>query len=157
MAIRLVVTLLWLFLAGSCSRDGAEPRTDFLSFHWVANPEVLDARTCLLPSGQPIQVEPEPLVDLTHVKSARIDADGGGAFQVVLELEPGGQARLREVTTQGVGQRLAIVVDSLVVALPLIQRPIDSGEFPLMPSTEEAATELARRISEAVADRKGAV
>ena len=150
-----ILAIIGLLVAGACSSERISPDEDFLTLHWVADPELLDARICLLASGQPVLVEPEPLMDLTHVSSAKVVAEGSDLFSVVLQLDAVGRAHLRHITTEGVGRQLAIVVDGTVVANPLVVRPIDANELPLMPSTRPLAEELVSRINAEVAERSG--
>lgn len=151
--MRSVLMILTLLVAAACRGDSPPTPLSLLSLHWLAAPELEDAVFCLLPDGSNVPVQPEALVDIERVASARVQAEGNDSYVVVVQLDSVGRVRLREVTTQGVGRRLAIVVDGTVAALPLITRPIESGELTLMPSEEHAAKELARRVNAAIALR----
>jgi preprotein translocase subunit SecD len=155
--MRMITVVLSLLIATACSSDRASSEWDLLSFHWVADSELIDARICLLPDGQQITVEPEALLGIEHVKSARVEDEGNGDYHVVLQLDSAGSARLREVTAQGVGRHLAIVIDGTIVSMPEVVRAIDSDELPLMHSTLQAADDLARRINDEVLARTAVV
>lgn len=155
--MRTVVVVVGLLIGGACSSDSSPREWDFLSFHWVADSELVDARICALPGGQEIAVEPEPLLELEHVRSAGVVDEGDGTYHVRLHLDSAGSARLKEVTTEGVGRRLAIVIDGTVVSMPKILGAIDAEELPLMPSTRQAADDLARRINDAASARSARI
>lgn len=151
--MRTILLVVALLIAGACRGGTPPPQMSLLSLHWLADPELEDAVFCLLPDGSNVPVEPEALLDIERVASAQVQSQGNDTYAVVVQLDSVGRSRLREVTTDGVGRRLAIVVDGTVAALPRIQGPIDSGELTLMPSEQHAADELARRMNAAIALR----
>jgi preprotein translocase subunit SecD len=91
------------------------------------------------------------VLGLRHIASAVVTQEGDPAtHSVTIVLTTEGRSRLKNLTSQHVGRRLAIVIDNEVVALPAVMRPIDTGELPLMPIEKaEVAKALAQRINEA--------
>ena len=122
----------------------------FLSLHWEARGPSNSIRICELKStGQEIPLEAETVLGLPHFASAQVVHEP--TYSVTVRLTPEGRDRLRNLTAEHIGRRLAIVIDNDVVALPVVMRPIDAAELPLMPMADmRTAESLARRINEAI-------
>ncbi len=92
----------------------------------------------------------EPVVvDDRDVAEARVEALEPGRPVVRVTLKPEGSARLEHATREWVARRLAIVVDGLAVAAPLILEAISSGRatVPAPGPTEDARRAWADRLA----------
>lgn len=87
-------------------------------------------------------------VDVGSAEAMALEAQGGGTEWVVLiSLTPEGATKLEELTTGLVGERLAIVVDGVVVSAPMVQEPITGGSVQVSGDLTEAE---ARALAEGI-------
>lgn len=118
-----------------------------LSFHWLAKPG----------GSVPIQVLPDPInndkytlekpVALAgeHVRDARLGFDQNNNEPIVLfHLDPVGTEIFAELTQNGIGRQLAIVLDNKVMSAPVIRSVIAGGQGEISGNfTAEQASDLA--------------
>jgi preprotein translocase subunit SecD len=78
--------------------------------------------------GEALAVERAAVVAARHIRRVRLLDAADGTRVIVLELDDLGRTRLAEATLDGVGERLAIVVDGRIVAAPTIRTPLTEGE-----------------------------
>lgn len=65
-----------------------------------------------------------------HIEEARAEMGSFGAPLININFTADGARRFGEITENMVGQRLAIVVDDIVLAAPSINEPIRGGQAP---------------------------
>lgn len=158
---RTVLTLLTLltFLACSPAREKVKP------VDWGQVPVLIEMRLAkgapapgFVPAtvnGQPgtVYLDPEAALSRTHI--ARVEAVKariGTGLILQVWLTRAGAERMADVTARHIGDSLAVLVNSVVVSLPIIQekispgtsRPSDVG-VPLGP---EETRQLARAVSQ---------
>jgi preprotein translocase subunit SecD len=106
--------------------------------------------------GQPLYLHPEVLIAAADIASADQQMDPlWGSPVVSLVLTPAGRDQLARVTTDHVGQALAIVVDGSLLTAPIIREPILAGGLQISGlDSLEQAKDLAHRLGRA-ADRPG--
>ncbi len=80
--------------------------------------------------GQPLFVATEPFLTEQDIRGARL-LKGKGRHIVLLEFDGYGADRLDRVTTDNVGQRLAVYVDDQLLMSPVIQAPLCAGQAAL--------------------------
>jgi preprotein translocase subunit SecD len=78
-------------------------------------------------SDEIVSLEPEVLVDASHVSEVQLENLPDESRHIVLYLDEIGTQRLAEVTERNPGRRLAIVIDGRVVVAPTIRTPIADG------------------------------
>lgn len=138
-----------------------------MSSRWFAGPvglillAGLAAVTCVAAAGKPgpdtqevqdpddpdatLHVRTEPMLDESHVQSAGVaEAYRGEGYAVAVEFNDEGARRMREMTEQNRGSRLAILVDGECVAAPVIKTRVGrhahiAGDFTLERASEIAA------------------
>ena len=156
-----VLTLLTslTFLACSPTREKAQPPD------WGRVPVAIEMRLAkggpapgLVPAsvnGQPgtVYLEPEAALSSTHI--ARVEAVKariGTGLILQVWLTKAGAERIADVTARHLGDSLAVLVNSVVVSVPIIQEKINPGTsrpsdigVPLGP---EETTQLARAVSQ---------
>jgi preprotein translocase subunit SecD len=146
-----VVSAVTALLACSEPSDTASPGpSDFISFHWPAQQPQPDARTCiLLATGEEIALEPEKIIGTEHFMRAYVsDSDDF----VTVQLTKTGQTILAAATRGRAGNRLAIVVNDTVVAMPTLSGELNVSDIPLMPQPSVMAAEhFAASLNEAIA------
>ncbi len=93
----------------------------------------------------PILLKKATLMTGEALKSAQVRIGGRfGEPYVSLSFNPMGAQRFERITRQGVGQRLAIILDNIVQSAPVIQEPITGGNAQITGSfTAEQAHDLA--------------
>lgn len=152
---RAAIAALMMLTLTACPEDPTpkvEDRTfDFMSLHWPLEEPAPDARICeVLGTGDPVSLDPEPLLRLAHFDTARV---APGRNFVTVSLTDRGAAQLADVTGANIGRQLAVVVDDQVLAMPTIRDRIDSGRLDLMPMESRAeAVRLAERINRALGE-----
>jgi hypothetical protein len=161
--MKLAVRIAMLFLSVGCTSRVSPPSVvppsafDFISLHWEAKGSSNNIRICdLKATGQKIPLEAETVLGLRHFASAQVTHEPEtSTHSVTVMLTPEGRDRLKDATAEHVGRRLAIVIDNDIVGLPLVMRPIDIAELPLMPIADaQLAERLAERINTAVQRRQ---
>jgi preprotein translocase subunit SecD len=148
------VGLLALTFISAC--DANATRTlrggehDLLSFHWPIEQPGPDVRMCVIAAtGQQIALDRDPIIGVREFERAYLSTPD--AHFVTVQLTPSGRTTLAEATSARIGQRLAIVVDDQVVALPVITQSLDVPELPLVPQMSAASADsLAKRINDAI-------
>ena len=157
--MKLAILLAMLFLSVGCTGRASQPSIvppsafDFLSLHWEAKGPSNNIRICELKStGQEIPLDAESVLGLRHFASAQVTHQPEmSTYSVTVVLTPEGRERLKNATAEHVGRRLAIVIDNDVVALPVVMKPMDTAELPLMPTANaQLAGSLAERINTAI-------
>lgn len=79
--------------------------------------------------GRDIWLEPFALVEGKMLKDAKQDLSHDFMEPVVqIQFNAEGAKKFGQVTTQGVGRRLAIVLDDIVLSAPVIREPIMNGD-----------------------------
>jgi protein-export membrane protein SecD len=127
-------------------------RTGQLSFHMVdetADPNApVPPRRLRLPTTEgfgdlTIFETPDVTGDMVTDASASPNSDGAG-FQVNFSFDNRGGRRFREITTENIGRRFAIVLDNEIISAPVIQSPITGGSGRITGSfSAQEASELA--------------
>ncbi|MGF1469245.1 MAG: hypothetical protein ACFCGT_24245 [Sandaracinaceae bacterium] len=85
------------------------------------------------------RVGPDVLLSSEHVRQVRIEETGGNApRRLFLDFNEDGRALLAQVTERHRGERIALVVDGLVVVAPRIEEPITDGVAQLAVSDDDA-------------------
>ena len=99
-----------------------------------------------------LHVQKKPLLDRSALKSAAVERNAvTGAHEIGITFTEEGAKRFAEVTRDHLGQRLAIVIDGKVYSAPKIMTEVPGGKAVVSGTfTEQEATELAARLSEAV-------
>ena len=93
-----------------------------------APPSLGDDRK-VLPTGSPVWLSPEILVNGSMIASAKAGIDHtSGMPEVEFQLTPAGRARFAQATQLNVGKRFAIILDGKVLTAPVIQGPIEGGK-----------------------------
>ena len=136
------------------SAQAAEP---LLSVHLVTTEIKPGIKLCeQYGTGLKIAYEPEAVLSLADVDSVSIEREGeDGPFSVVLVFSSAGRTRLHQMSTQNVGRRIAIVVDDVAHAIPLIRQPLDLDRLPVGFYSDEAyARQLAERLAVALERRQ---
>ena len=100
-------------------------------------------------AGLNIAYEPGAVLSLADVDSVSIEREAEDRpFSVLLVLSSAGRTRLHQMSTQNVGCRIAIVVDNVAHAIPLIRQPLDLDRLPVGFYSDEA---YARRLADRLA------
>ena len=71
-------------------------------------------------------VDPEIILDESHLREFKVRESGGHAV-ITFRFDPHAMKNLMSATVDGVGRKLAIIVDDVVVADPLIRAPVASA------------------------------
>jgi hypothetical protein len=132
---------------GSILRGGEH---DFISLHWPTEQPGADVRMCVIAAtGQQIALDPDAIIGVREFERAYLSPPE--ANFVTVQLTPSGRKTLADATSARIGQRLAIVIDDQVVALPVIMRSLDIPELQLVQQMSTASADsLAKRINEAI-------
>ncbi|HEX8430786.1 MAG TPA: hypothetical protein VF625_05840 [Longimicrobium sp.] len=103
-------------------------------------------------TGLQIAYEPDAILTLADVDSVSFAREGeDGPFSVVLALSSAGRARLHAASTNNVGRRIAIIVDDVAHAVPLIRQPLDLDRLPVGYYPDEAeARQIAALLAAAL-------
>jgi preprotein translocase subunit SecD len=89
--------------------------------HDATGPQLVD------PDSKTVRVRPEPALSAPDFCGAAVTAPVEGKTSVSLQLTPAGAKKLARLTTDPVGQRLAIVIEGEFVMTPRILDPILGG------------------------------
>jgi preprotein translocase subunit SecD len=139
--------------AGSPAMGTAQEPEPLLSVHLVTTEIKPGVRLCeQLRTGLKIAYEPDAILALADVDSVSFGREGAdGPFSVVLALSNAGRSRLHQVSTDNVGRRIAIIVDDVAHAVPLIRQPLDLDRLPVGYYPDEAeARQLAALLTAAL-------
>jgi preprotein translocase subunit SecD len=72
-------------------------------------------------------VKKEPALTGSHVEQAWTATNDMGGPEIHFQLDPDGAKLFQKLTTDNVGKRLALIVDSHICSVPIIAAPIDGG------------------------------
>ena len=76
-----------------------------------------------------VRLAQEVIVDRADIVSAQAQVSPLGQFyEVLIAVTPEAAGRLRTVTANNIGKRLAIVIDGVVITAPTIQSEVPGGE-----------------------------
>ena len=88
------------------------------------------------------------VISADDVARARANEIPSGEWVVLVKLNEAGAGKLGVLTAEAIGRQVAAVVDGLVVAAPVVQERVTSGDVQIAGRfTEADATDLAERIS----------
>jgi preprotein translocase subunit SecD len=94
------------------------------------------------------------LLDDGDVVSAAVIRDGRNQPQIDVKLTPGGSQHLASATSGLPDQEIAIVIDGIVWAQPLIQAPLEFQILPIRGNfTDRQAADLVAKINAAARRR----
>jgi len=86
----------------------------------------------------------EPLLDGSAVKNAVMDRDQVGTPQISMTMNPDGMRKWKKITTDNIGQFIAITLDNKVYSAPRVNEAIPSGRSSISGNfTTEEAIDLA--------------
>ncbi len=86
----------------------------------------------------------EPLLDGSAIKNAVMDRDQVGTPQISMTMNTDGMIKWKKITTNNVGQFIAITLDNKVYSAPRVNEPIPSGRSSISGNfTTEEAIDLA--------------
>lgn len=71
-----------------------------------------------------IYLAPDAIVTTADVADARVTDAGGGRFSVIVRFTEQGSSRMAAATGKHIGRRVAIVLDGVVLAAPVVKSPI---------------------------------
>lgn len=145
--------LLLALVAGLRTQGIAQAPEPLLSVHLVTTEIGPGVKLCEeLRTGLKIAYEPDALLTLADVDSVRLAREGEtGPFTVELVLSIAGRTRLYQMSTENVGRRVAIIVDNVAHAVPLIREPLDLDRLPVGFYPEESyARQLAAQLAAAL-------
>lgn len=149
---KLLASLLFVFAitTGFPAWGNAQEAESLLSVHLVTTEIRPGVKLCeQYGTGLQIAYEPEAILSLADVDSVSVGREGdSGPFTVILVLSPAGRAQLHRMSTQNVGRRIAIIVNDVAHAIPLIRKPLDLDRLPVGFYSDEAT---ARQIADPLA------
>jgi preprotein translocase subunit SecD len=103
--------------------------------------------------GKTVYLHPEPELsntDIVRVEAVKTRIGKGLILQIWLTRA--GAARIKEATTRHIGDSLAVLIDTVVMAVPVIQQAIGSDpELPIdigVPLEPKEAQQLAASVSQ---------
>ncbi len=133
---------------------GAEPAS--FELRAVADSPSTVTQEFILPThnggtAEKILLDSAILLDATAVRSAAVESEPGGAAGVSITLTDTGAKRFAEITTEHVGQRLAIILDGQVRSAPVVRQAILGGSLTISGNfTPEEALDLAQKVNAAI-------
>jgi preprotein translocase subunit SecD len=101
----------------------------------------------------PITVVKRPLLDLGAVQSAAVATDSAGKPELQITFTPAGRLRFAELTKQRIHQRIAVVIDGKIRAVPTIQAELNGAYIPVQGLTESEASDLAAKLNAAIGSK----
>lgn len=139
-------------LDGDRARLAAIVRFASLSLHWVIDApdgSQTAGKNLVLPGRQPdtqsYTLEAEPIVTGESIEDARLVATSVGEPAIAIKLDKSGTRKLAAATADGIGRRLAIVLDGEVISAPAVREPLEGGTFQITgfpAGAEDLATDL---------------
>jgi preprotein translocase subunit SecD len=152
---------VWVIASGGCSPSSEKAKPP----DWGQVPVAIElrlARGAPAPgfvsatvNGQPDAVYLDPEVALSNTHISRVEAIKtriGKGLVLQVWLTKAGAKRIADATARHLGDSLAVLVNSVVVSVPIIQEPINPGTkrpFDIgVPLEPEEAGRLARAVSE---------
>jgi hypothetical protein len=134
---------------GSSARDMAALPTDFVQYRWVRPSAPADPRSLTPPSlGDTVALDLAGM-DSAWVSSRRHGVDS--TFTVIVSLTPRGAAAFGAATATHVGQRIAVLLDSQIVAVATVNSALGARVALVSDVPRLVADSLARRVNRAVA------
>ena len=117
-----------LVLAGvGCATTGKAKKEVQVEFRLAYNKPKQGATMMIVPGiEKKVYVDPYPVLTRMDIASATVVEDPAG-LGLEFIFTPVGSARLYEVTSQNVGNRLALFINGKLVAAPIIREPITAG------------------------------
>jgi preprotein translocase subunit SecD len=103
-----------------------------LEFRWVADAQTKGGIGTVTLKGkeskeQSFNVEDQILMDGSDVADAKVSFGNDGKPEVSLQLTSAGRDTFARLTSEGVGRRMAIILDNVVYIAPVIREPIPNG------------------------------
>jgi hypothetical protein len=133
----------------------ATPEAGFkstLQMRWVRDTPSADTESMTLAArgrSETLNVEKTVLLDQSALLSVEALHRATGS-QIALQFTASGTQRFAEVTREGKGRRLAIIIDGRVQSAPVIQAEISAGRAEISGNlTHEEADDLAARLQHA--------
>ena len=96
---------------------------------------------------QTLYLQREPILTRTDVKAASPMVDPRGHYFVAIRLTDGGSRKLARVSSEHIGQSLALVTGSYLMGAALIDGPIDKGLFAMAVTSRTSAVALAKFLA----------
>ena len=150
--------MLGVAMLAGCSQTASNPKVDpskfalyehpiEMRFHFATDKPTDGYMKVTDPDGQTAYVEPIPLLTEQDVQSAIAQRDTQDRPCVLVTFKDAAGARLKAITADSIGEKMAIFVDDELVSCPKIMSAIGSraqisGDF-----TEERAQEIASLLN----------
>jgi preprotein translocase subunit SecD len=137
MSMRLVAlfALAYGLLLGCAMIEGLRPRPTppapiSVEFRLVDESPAGDAPEMLIKgTDERVRLAQEVVVERADIVSAQAQVNPNGqSYDVLITVTPEAAGRLRTVTANNIGKRLAIVIDGVVFTAPTIQAEIPDGK-----------------------------
>lgn len=147
------LVLILAIIVGLPAQGAAQAPEPLLSVHLVTTEIRPGVKLCEeFRTGLKIAYEPGALLTLADVDSVRFAREGeSGPFTVELVLSSAGRTQLHQMSAENVGRRIAIIVNNIAHAVPLIRQPLDLDRLPVGFYSEEIyARQLAARLTAAL-------
>jgi SecD/SecF fusion protein len=147
--------LLYLLLLGCGVVDQLTPRPRppapiSVEFRLVDESPASDAPAhSIKGSDEQVRLEQTAVIDRADIESAEAQQNSAtGTYDVLITFSPAGAGKLRTVTAQHIGRRLAIVIDGVVISAPKIQAEIPGGVAVVSGNfTIQEARDIAERLN----------
>lgn len=108
-----------------------------------------------LPDGK-LYMQQQPVLTRADLTEAAALVDRQGANFVGLRFSEAGTRKLTEISTQNVGNMLALVIDRELIAAPRIGEPLNRGVLAFGVPSAQAASDIAAKIRGESAPAAGA-
>ena len=116
-----------LRVSGPAGADSLLTRPARVEFRIVAAAEDAPGAVSMpRAQGGRVGVEPEIILDESHLRSFQVREEGGRAL-LAFRFDPHAMKNLMSATADAVGRKLALIVDDVVVAEPEIRAPVASA------------------------------
>ncbi|MEZ4670722.1 MAG: hypothetical protein R3E39_22695 [Anaerolineae bacterium] len=130
--------------------SGIDPNDDSQGFTWVHS-YIATSAEIQLPFDEPVQnpLTNKPFVTVvsgSDIITASAEPDQFSGWQVLVKFTDSGSAILKTFTRSHIGQPMAIVVDSVIIAVPIINTELGSEIIIQSNYTEAEARQLATQI-----------
>jgi preprotein translocase subunit SecD len=159
MSKRLVVLFVPVYglLLGCAMVEGLTPRPTppapiSVEFHLVDESPASNAPEMPVNgTDERVRLAPEVILDRGDIVSAQAQVSQfNQAYEVLITVAPEAAGRLRSVTADNIGKRLAIVIDGVVITAPVIQAQIADGQAVISGNFEsQQAHDIADRLNSA--------
>lgn len=142
--------------AGQQQPSGQQPATASIVEFYVAQAQPGAGLVELsLPDGK-IYLQQQPVLTRADLTEAAALVDRQGANFVGLRFSDAGTRKLTEVSSQNVGNMLALVIDRELIAAPRIGEPLNRGVLAFGVPSAQAASDIAAKIRGESAPAAGA-